>query len=652
MPIILNPTNNSTEDREDKGRQALLNANFGYDYPRGLDLKPGSELHDDIKDRLIRRAYDSQRIMSRRYKDWERIDKTLRVYVPPEPSTEEGGEKEKSYEIVVPESYATLDVLLTYMSSAFLQDQIWSYSGVGPEDALGAQLMSHVINQQAKHFRAGLALHTQWRDAFSYGFGAVTPVWHREMGTKTEVREEGFLDRVSNIFLLNRAERRRSGRVLKYEGNKIKNIDPYSFLPDPNVSIHEVHEAEFVGWIESTNTMSLLNRDRDDKDHVFNAKYVDLIDGRSSIQQAHGNIPNRGDNDRYTNTNNPCDILWMYVTIIPSRWGVGDGEYPEEWLFGLAGDQVVVTAQPLGLDHGEKPIAVCAPDYDGYSINPTSRLGIIHDMQTLVDFLYTSHIQNIRKAINDMLVIDPSIINYYDVANPKPGKIIRARRAGWGRGVIRDSFEQLKVDDITRGHIADAGLMSSLMQKVSSANENVQGGFPHRTSRISATEARTSRMGSLSRLEKAAKIISEQSMQRLGRLLADQTQQLMEQETYIKVTGELGQRLQEEYGINPRQDRVKLSPLDLVVNYDIEAHDGTIPGAEDAENWVQLYQVLMQSDPSVTTRFNKVAIFKHIARQLGARNVDAFELKGKAMQDEQVMREVERGNLVEPNQTA
>lgn len=644
MPNILDPNNQGTQtEKKDKGQQALLDANFDYTYPEDLNLKPGSDQHERLVNMLKQRATESHRVMSRRYSEWERIDKTLRVYVPPETEKEDGKDK---YEIVVPESHATLDILLTYMSTAFLQDKIWTYNGVSPNDALGAMLMTHVVDHQANHFKAGLALHTQWRDAFSYGFGVCVPHWEREMGTTTALKRNGFRSREDNLFLLTDVERVRSERKLLYEGNKLKNIDPYTFFPDPNVPIHEIQDAEFVGWLERTNRMKLLNRDRDDGDNVFNARYLQFIEGRSSIQSVDNRShTERHDQDHYVSTNNPVDVLWMYVTLIPADWGLGGGDYPEEWLFGLAGDRVIITAQPLGLNHGKKPVSVCAPDYDGYSINPVSRLGVIHDMQTLVDFLYTSHVQNIRKAINDMLVIDPSLINYYDVANPKPGKIIRMRRAGFGRGVIDQSFKQLKVDDITRQHVADAGNLSSIMRSVSAANENVGGGFPNRTTRISANEVQGARMGSLSRLEKAAKIISMQSMQPLGELIAAQTQQLMEEETYIKIAGDMAEKLQNDFNIQPNQGRLKVSPLDLVVNYDVEPTDGTIPGSEDADTWTQLFQVLSQSDPTISSQFNMTGIFKHIARQLGAKNVDAFEISARSMPDEQVLQQQQRGNL-------
>jgi precorrin-6x reductase len=54
--------------------------------------------------------------------------------------------------------------------------------------------------------------------------------------------------------------------------------------------------------------------------------------------------------------------------------------------------------------------------------------------------------------------------------------------------------------------------------------------------------------------------------------------------------------------------------------------------------------------PEVHGSFDMVKIFKHIARTMGAKNVEEFvkvtnNTQARMMPDEQVAREVERGNL-------
>jgi len=312
---------------------------------------------------------------------------------------------------------------------------------------------------------------------------------------------------------------------------------------------------------------------------------------------------------------------------------------------GLSFDEVLLKAQPLNLDHNLYPVTICAPDYDGYSLTPISRLEIIYGLQGILDFLFTSHVANIRKAINDMLIVDPYLINMSDLKKPGPGKLIRTRRAVWGRGV-ENAVKQLAVTDVTRNHMQDAGIVMDVMQRSSSAVDSLMGIIRGGSERRSATESRDTRMSALSRLAKSTKIASIMTMQDLAYMFASHTQQLMENETYISTAGRFQQELEEEYGFSTG---MKVSPMDLMINYDIVSHDGTIEAGEFAEVWLQMYQTLAQN-PAVGSGFDMVRIFKHLARISGAKNVNEFVRKGgsaqiKLKQDEEIEAEVQKGNM-------
>ena len=643
MPAIIDPNSSNSQQMEGLG-----SVEYEYDYPSGLDLSPSSDTHKNIVSRVMTRARESRRIMSRRHEEWRGIDRNLRMYVPPE-MLDDSSSGVYSPKIIMPHMYATLETLLTYMNAAFLQDPIIKYEGVGPEDQLGGELMTHLNQKHSHKFGHGLALHTMWRDSFAYGVGAITPVWEREMGYKTVMEEVGYLNWVSRQFLKTGEQRARGEWELLYEGNKLVNIDPYRLLPDPNTSAHEIQEGEFFGFIDRGNTYEYLKRERNNNDHIFNAKYLKHFKPTSSIDVEDGKTRGRHDRDEYISTNNPCDVIWMYCEIIPSEWGLGSSQYPEKWFFGVAGDQVLITAMPLGMHHNMFPAVVAAPDYDGYSLDPPSRLGLVQDVQTVMNFLYSSHLQNIMKVINDMFVVDPSLVNIEDLSDPKPGKLIRMRRKAWGRGGVKDAVSQLDVRDVTQNHVADTTFLDNLMKQSSGANDPVQGNIGRRTSRISASEFQGARGSSLSRLEKTARTISMQAMQPLGRMLASNIQQFMEQETFVKATGEWAQVLQDKYSAQVESDRISISPRQMIVDYDITPHDGTIPGSEDVGTWVQLFQIMSQN-PEVGQNFNVVKTFQHIAHQMGAKNLEKFVRQDsepiQVQPDEDVQEQVQRGNLV------
>ena len=645
MPTILDPNSS--------GRGAFETDDLGYTYPSKLDLRPGSPAHAKLVTAIYTRAQESSNEMSKRYASWKKVDETLTAYIDltEDEQVVKSNDDRKPVSIVVPYSYATLETILTYFVMAFLEDPIFRYSGHGPEDMMGAILLEKVIEQHTANFKAGLNLHTMFRDSLSYGIGVVTPSWDKKWGWKSTVEEDGFMSVLLSRFIKQGVKRGREETVL-FEGNKLTNVDPYLFLPDPNVPIHDVQSGEFVGWIQSTNYMKLLEMERNDKS-LFNVKYMKGIStgGQSLFNKSRsesGRATKFGTTTGNTSsTTTPIDVIWMYWTLIPKDFELGSSEYPEKWLFGLAADKYIVCAKPLGLNHNMYPIAVCAPDFDGYSTTPVSRLELMYGMQEGLNWLFNSHIANVRKAINDMLIVDPSLINMADLEDPRPGKLIRMRRAAWGRGVDK-AVMQLPVTDITRQHISDAGVIVDFMQRTSAATDSLSGMIRQSGERVTAAETQGTMKSALSRLTKAAKIASLQAMQDIGRMFASHTQQLMSDDVWIKATGEWQNVLMQTYGRNKR-----VRPIDLIVNYDIVVKDGSVQGNEYNEAWIEVWRVL-GSNPMLLQYVDGVKVFKHIARILGAKDINEFVLnqgpmppvKTKVQNPEAIAQGVQQGNLV------
>jgi len=255
--------------------------------------------------------------------------------------------------------------------------------------------------------------------------------------------------------------------------------------------------------------------------------------------------------------------------------------------------------------------------------------------------MFTSHVSNVRKVMNDMLIVDPSLINMNDLRRPGPGRLVRLRRQAWGRGVD-DAVKQLAVTDVTAQHIGDSSYIIDLFQRVSAATDMLQGVQRRGGERVTAQESSGVRTGAMSRLAKTARLMSLQAMQDLGYMLASHTQQFMSQELYVSVIGRWEEELSREFNVK-RGGKAKVDPMKLVVDYDVVVKDGTVMTGENADSWVNLYQILV-ANQEVAGRFDMLRVFKHVARVLGARNVDDFELQVRP--DEEVAKEAKAGNIV------
>ena len=623
---------------------------YDYEYPDNLDLKPESDLHKKLRTKIWQRASESRHEIAKRYSYWREIDRTLTTYIPLKDYEEKLKKKDSSkpLSIVFPYSYSTLESLLTYLTMAFFQDPMFQYEGVEDDDTIGAMLMELVVRLHCIKNKVPLNIHTVLRDALCYGVGIAIPGWKMLYGRKpikssvTAMTEIG-METIDNVDIV---------ESLLFEGNDLSNIDPYMWLPDPSVSSANIQDGEFIGWVDRDNYMNLLKEENQPNSSLFNVRYLKgKKDKRSTLalDQSDRQTRHRGSYDlqrSMTSSVNPVDIIKMYITLIPKDWKLGSSEYPEKWYFELAADDVIIACERADHNHGMYPISVASPEYDGYSITPIGRMEVLYGFQHTLDFMFNSHVSNVRKALNDMLVVDPYLVNIEDLRDPQPGKLIRLRRPAWGRGVDK-VVQQLEINDITRGNVADAGWITSMMDRVSGADTSMQGalrtGGPER---LTKGEFQGTRGSAISRLQRMAMIIGMQFMQDVGTMFAVHTQQYMSQETYVRIVGRYAEQLKRTFN----RDKAVVTPYDMAINYDLIVRDGSIPGGNFSDAWIEMFKVI-GTNPELMQQFDITRIFMYIAQQLGAKNVEDFrrninQVQGQTMPDEQVLDQAQAGNLV------
>lgn len=609
------------------------------EYAAGIDLTPGSPLHSRILAYVMARARASMDVMQKRHPSWRRIDETLTAYIDLSEAERAVKDKDsrKPVSIVFPYSYAILDTLVAYMDSLFLRSPIFRFEGNSPEDYVGAAMLEKVIEIHCKRTKANLALHTVFRDGMAYGIGAAFPIWKRINGFKTRTTPLGVLREEALLF----------------EGNAVDTVDPYRLLLDPIVGAKDVQAGEFVGFGRTTNLLELREQASDNA-NIVNVEYLSLNGAqKSSIFSSDPSGRDSRHGMRTTEASGGAagaiDLIFMYAKIIPKDLGLGESEFPEKWLFCVAADKYVIQAQKLNADHNMFPVALSAPTYDGYSHTPLSRLEMLDGMQETINWLFNSHITNVRKAVNDMFIVDPFQVNIADMQDPEPGKIIRLRRAAWGKDV-RNSIQQFQVNDVTRQNLADTSIISSLMHRLSGTDDAAMGmlreGGPER---LTGQEFQGTRQGMLGRMEAMVRVISSQFLQDLAYMLASHTQQMMTEEVYITTTGRWQEVFSERFASSIQQGKMKVSPQDLQVDYDVTPLDPT-SSSQDASLWLQLYQIITER-PELAGLYDLPRIFKHVALQLGAQNVDDFVLQQQPMAPalmptEQVMQGAQQGNMI------
>lgn len=624
MPIIV-------DNNPNRGYASLSSTTYDYQYPPGLDFSPRSPLHEKVKKRILDRAQESWATISQRHPAWDRVDDTLKAFIPADEKERAVRNKDsrKPVSIVVPITYAIRETLNAHLLAIFSQDGIWQYEARTSEDVGGCALLENLVDAQSKRFKHLLSLNTFINDGLSKGIGAMAPVWETKYGLKEQIIQDPLTGQSFNV----------NQPYVQFEGNRLRNINPRLYLPDPNVPADAVQDGDFVGWVWRDSANGLLEEEFNNPDY-FNARYLKHIsDGRSGLfKDRYGENPSNGVNSK------PVDVIYMYDKLVPAEVGLGPSEYPEIWAFTLAGDQVITSAKPLGLKHNMFPVAVCAPDSDGYETCPIARLEVTMGLQTYGNFMINSRIADVRKNIAGITVYDPSVINTNDLINDKPFKYVRIRRSMFGQNAIEKGFRHFPSTVSTGGHLAEVASIDSMASRYNGAVESMQGSF-QKGERRSAEEARISHMSGVGRVEKMARVMSEQALGDLGYMIASHTQQLMQLDTQVNITGRLHDDLIRIYDLDPETTRVPIGPADIAnLDVDVIIRDGSLPSSAFIQENVQLMQLAL-ADPRISQQYDTARWMAELAKNMGIKNINDFRIKANVLPVSQIEQGMASGDL-------
>lgn len=257
---------------------------------------------------------------------------------------------------------------------------------------------------------------------------------------------------------------------------------------------------------------------------------------------------------------------------------------------------------------------------------------------------------NVRKVINDSIIVDPSIIEIKDLFKKSPVKVIRIKEDYWGNpNAMEMAFKQLQISDITRGHIQDSQVIMNLIQRVSAATDNIMGMVEE--VKRTATETSSTINLATARLKLTAYIHFALAIKPLYKAQVGNNQGFLTEERYYRITDDIAQSL----GYDPAtiKNRILVSPDKLYGNFDFEVPNLDMP--IDKANMAKLWKEVITdtvSNPMLMNRFDIVPMFKQMLFNLGITNFNDFEVKTKVMPDEKVQQMAKDGSLAPLNEVA
>ena len=606
----------------------------------------GSKLHNliitNFKSRL-ELARDEQR--KKREEAWKTSEDTFTAYMPADEvdSLRKSGRKSGDTEyttIAIPYSYAMLLTSHTYYTSVFLaRDPIFQFKGRHGESQDAETALESLIDYQLNAGNNLVPLFIWLMDIGKYSHGVVGHYWDKEEFTFTQYKDvpRTFM----GLPIPGTSEKKLiSETKVGYEGNRLYNVRPQDFMTDPRVPLVRFQDGEFcivfdkVGWVQ------VASRAASGK--YFNVNMLKKEGSYSSEDRlATGNDTNLPGEDlpTYFGTEGSeypatVDLHEFHWTVIPSELGVGTSSRPEKWVFTIANKRIVISAQPLGLIHNRYPFDVIPFEVEGYNVFNRSMLEVLDPLNKTMEWLFNSHFFNVRAALNNMFLVDPSRVNTRDLEDPGPGKMIRLKPAAYGQDV-RTLMSQFPVADVTRSNLADSDYVAQLSQRITGVSDNVMGQV-NTGGRKTATEVRSSTTFGINRLKTNCEWFSACGFAPLGQKLVMSTQQLYAAERKYRIVGDQAQWGAAYLNVNP----------DMIAGfYDFVPVDGTMPVDRFAQ--VNLWQQMLGSlskVPGMLQQYDLGKIFAFVAQLGGLKNVNRFRIQ--VVPDGAMVNGVQAGNVV------
>lgn len=588
--------------------------------------------------------------MANRRGKWSQMEDEAQAYIQPtkNDSVRETAKKSgiPSYTTIkVPYSYGMLMSWHTYMTSVFLaRNPVHQFDGRYGETADACRAMEAIMDYSVQAGEHMVPYYIWLMDMGKYGLGVLGSYWSEEESfiTNTEMVDEKYF----GIATGRKVKQRQVVRVPGFQGIRVYNVRPQDWFPDPRVSLARFQEGEFCGRYTEVGWNTIVKREALGK--YFNiaelrktklnrGKPGTYDPGSSRIELPNtmdmGYVALDGVSDDKRDSKALVGLVEMTVEIIPKDWGLGTSTYPEKWVFTTGNDAVVIGCEPLGELHQKFPFDIMEYEIEGYALGKRSMLEITEKLNDTMTFLFDSHMTNVRRSMNDQLVVDPSRLVMKDLTDPAAGKLIRVKPTAYGADT-RLAWSQITVQDITRTNLADAEAVASLMQRITGIVDPVQG-MLNSGGRRTATEVRTSSTMGINRLKTNAEYASAMGFGPFGVKCVAMLQHHHDEAREFKIAGALTGKLK----------KVLVDPATIAGQFNYVPVDGTMPMDRMAQSmlWKELFMLFKQI-PQLSQGYDIFGILDMIAWLSGVKNMQQYRLEAAPTED--IQQQVQAGNLV------
>ncbi len=614
-----------------------------------LDIKKESPLHRKLCAMIQSRIVMAQKDQTEQQGIWRKAEERTLAYVhESEVDATRRNRRDRqgkpSYTTIqLPYSYALLMSAHTYWTSVFFgRSPIHQYAGRHGESEMQTQALEALIDYQVEVGSLLGPYYIWFYDAGKYGVGILGEYWDTERIAYGQLVE--MPDPNTGAISLFQATVELDG----YSGNKVYNVNPFDFWRDPRVTMKNFQQGEFCFVLKRMIWNDVMRRKASGfymnlehlKRHATSRAPDNGSERLKRPDWATATINADYDPDgKNSEAKHPSTVFAyeFYVELIPKEWGVGPEGFPQKWCFTITEDYgLIIGASPLGMMHGKFPFSILESEVEGYSAHSRGIPEIVAPLQNTMDWLINSHFYNVRAALNNQFIVDPSKLVLKDVEAGEPGFIWRLRPEAFGTD-IRSIFQQVPVTDVTRGNMTDLQQMFSLGERTLGINDQIMGVL-NTGGRKTATEVRTAAGFGTNRLKTNTEYMSAMGFGPHSQKLVQNSQQFYDGEKKFKIVGDLA------LGAGP--NFMQVNPDMIMGFFNFSPVNGTLPIDRQAQAnlWKDMMASLRMMPPQVAMGYDWVKIFSWVGSLAGLKNINQFKIQ--TVPDGSLDAQVQAGNVI------
>jgi len=404
------------------------------------------------------------------------------------------GRKDRMRNYEVPLMAEKVDTLHTKLTDYLLTGSpIFAMVGIrgNKESQAVANQFTALMEQDQERFGWQAELSDCLRDAVVYNMAVCELTW---------------ASGATHSLVTTSAGQNRTAETSSYEGVAITHIDPYNFIFDTTVPLHELQSrGVYAGYIKRHSYLSLyeflnkLNpqyklqdaisaalRGGSATNNYFEPNLHPLEQDKRNADEMnwseHFGLNPIVPNDKEHTTLGRYEVLTLYYRCVPAHIGIGTNDTiadaTKSAVFKLVyiGDALIY-AEPLQLAFAGLPIfaAHLRNGKRGFGLNSFAE--DLEDVQDSATAMLNGSLSSMRKAVGDRMLYDARYIKSEDINSANPVSKIPVRIHGFGTK-LGDTFAVVPYrDDISQWMFQHIQFASTMADNVSGINRATQGNF-------------------------------------------------------------------------------------------------------------------------------------------------------------------------------